>query len=198
MGYACFTYWFVVFSIASEVLLYHGQLSRKFESIKLTTASPKIRTAVWLPPEPGLIKVNVDGAAKGCPRICGVGGIFRNYRNEILGFSSKNIGMGFAFEAEVRAIHEAIQFCLSRMICNITIESDSSLAVGWVNNHSNRPWKLITVLNQIDQWILETNCLKVSQIYREANFNADKLAKRGAAFNKDLVYFNGIVALEGN
>lgn len=71
----------------------------------------------------------------------------------------------------------------------LIIESDSSLAVGWVNNKSNRPWKLLNALNQIDMWLIEVNCLKVNHIFREANGEADRLAKRGAEFTRDLIYF---------
>lgn len=77
------------------------QLSRIFESIKFVSSLPSIWSALWYPPEPGIIKVIVVGAARGCARIRGIGGILRNCRNEVLGFFSKNIGAGFAIEAVV-------------------------------------------------------------------------------------------------
>lgn len=40
---------------------------------------------MWSPPNPGILKINVDGAAKGSPGICGIGGILQNSRNEIKG-----------------------------------------------------------------------------------------------------------------
>lgn len=166
------------------------QVIRNFELIRFAPSVPKIRCSSWSPPEAGLIKINVDGAAIGCPGMSGIGGIFRNNKNEILVFFSKNIGVGFAFEAEIWAIHEALKICAVNFLRNIIIESDASLAVGWVNNRYNRPWKLHNALNQIDQWVSEVNCLKVKHIFREANSEADKLAKRGAAHSKDLFYFN--------
>ncbi|XP_057458739.1 uncharacterized protein LOC130749399 [Lotus japonicus] len=124
----------------------------------------------------------------------GIGGILRNNKNEILGIFSRNLGVGFAFEAEVWAIHEALKIYADRLLRNIIIERVASLAVGWVNNRCNRPWKLINTLNQIDLWMVEVNCLKVQHIFREANGEADKLAKRGAAYAIDLLYFNDRIA----
>ena len=53
------------------------------------------------------------------------------------------------------------------------------LAIGWVNNKHNRPVKLLTELNRIDRIMLEVNCVAVKHTYREANTEADKLAKEG-------------------
>lgn len=108
-----------------------------------------------------------------------IGGVLRNYKKEVVGVVAKGIGEAWAYEAEVQAIHHALLFCCQFKISTIVIESDSTLAVGWVNNRERRPWKLYQVLHSIDQLILQVNCLSVSHILREGNGVADFLAKLG-------------------
>lgn len=65
------------------------QFSRNFCSIKLQKQAARQRVAVWTPPIMGVLKFNVDGASKGNPGPSGMGGVLRDYRNFIIGFSSK-------------------------------------------------------------------------------------------------------------
>lgn len=74
---------------------------RDLVNIKLVFKKQIRRHESWTPPTPGILKINVNGAAIGCPGPCGIGSILRNSKNEIKGFFSKNIGIGFSFEAEV-------------------------------------------------------------------------------------------------
>lgn len=150
---------------------------RDFCNISFKKPICKQRLMSWIPPNIGTLKFNADRASQGNSGPCGVGGVLRDYRNMILGFFSINMGHGWAFEAEVRAILKALIFCQQYNLKEIIIESDSTTAVGWVSIKSNRPWKLLNELNQIDFLMLEVRCLGVFHIYREANSSADKLAK---------------------
>lgn len=97
-------------------------------NIRLPQQGHKVRNASWTLPNAGILKVNVDGAARGSPGICGIGGILRNAKNEIRGFFSKNTGVGFAFEAEVTAI-----FRLCHCVINIAfILSSLSVILPWL------------------------------------------------------------------
>lgn len=69
------------------------------------------------------------------------------------------------------------------------IESDSMAAVKWVNSQSNRPWKLLNTLNHIDILLAEINCFEVRHIFRESNFIADHLAKKGCSSESILWHF---------
>lgn len=95
-------------------------------------------------------------------------------KTEITGFFSKNIGLGFSFEAEVFSILEALNLCHQYVIHNIIIESVSTLVVKWVNHNNDMPWKLRNVLNEIDILIS----------------SADKFAKRGSNKLNDLYFLN--------
>ncbi|XP_057452115.1 uncharacterized protein LOC130743918 [Lotus japonicus] len=80
---------------------------------------------------------------------------------------------------DVKAILNALLFCKNYGLKNVMVESDSTLAVGWVITKSNRPWKLLNDINQIDHLISEVNCTRAFHIFREANTIADSLAKEG-------------------
>lgn len=96
-----------------------------------------------------------------------------------MGFFSLNSGHGWAHEAEVRAILNALIFCQEFLLRNIILESDSKLAVGWVGSSENRLWRLLNELNHIDFLIQEVNCVEVRHIFRENNEEVDLLVNIG-------------------
>lgn len=132
-----------------------------------------------------MIKFNVDGSSRGNPGVSGIGGTLRDANGISLGFFSKPLGLSWAYIAEIKAILEALLFCKRHVI----VESDSTLAVGWVMNRSNRSWKLFNDLNQIDMLMEEVGCFGVVHIYREANTVVDHLTKNGCDRSEALVSF---------
>lgn len=98
---------------------------------------------------------------------------------QFLGVFSTTSGVLWAYEAEVKAILNALLFCKQFQFRHVIIESDSSLVVGWVASNHNRQWKLCQDLLQIDLLMKEVDCLCVNHIFREANTLADHLAKSG-------------------
>ncbi|EOY10119.1 Uncharacterized protein TCM_025497 [Theobroma cacao] len=86
----------------------------------------------WSKPATGQMKFNVDGAAQGCPRDAGIGGVLRDSDGRIKAIFSKTIGVGDASLAKVRAIREAFfVFAASKwsQTHKLIIESDSKNAV---------------------------------------------------------------------
>lgn len=98
-----------------------SQFLRDFTSIKLSSCKEKRRIISWSPPVSGLFKLNVDGAARGSPGPMGIGGILRNHRKEIMGYFSKNMRIGFAYEAEVLAMYHGLLFCQQFLIRNMRV-----------------------------------------------------------------------------
>lgn len=47
----------------------------------------------WAPPLDGVLKFNVDGAARGKQGPAGIGGVFRNSNKDVLMVFSKSIGV---------------------------------------------------------------------------------------------------------
>ena len=130
----------------------------------------------------GYFKFNVDGAAKGKPGPAGIGGILRDENGKVWLRFSKSIGITESNEAEIYAIREAMLiFSASRWVPSIglMIESDSKNAVGWVEHPSDTPWRLRKWIAHIS--LLKKNFadFKIAHVYREANGDADELAKGG-------------------
>ena len=121
----------------------------------------------------------MDGSSLGNPGPSGVGGVLRDENHNVLGIFSLNIGHGWAYQAEIKAILNALVFCHQYSFNNIIIESDSTTAVSWANAVGPRPWELANDLNQMDFLRGEVKCYEIRHIYREANSYADSLAKEG-------------------
>lgn len=102
-----------------------------FELISLSkSVAPSL--CLLVPPTSG-------GAQVQCRRV-----FPRQPRSECLWRHTKELGKAdlWAYEAEVKAILNALLFCQHFGFRRVIIESDSSLVVGWVASDQNRPWKL--------------------------------------------------------
>lgn len=96
-----------------------------------------------------------------------------------MGCFSLAVGSTWAYVAEIKAILTALLFCKKHGFRHVIVESDSTLAVGWVMLKSNRQWKLLSELNSIDRLMIEVDCLGVFHVFMEGNIDADNLAKQG-------------------
>ncbi|XXG74166.1 hypothetical protein AAC387_Pa07g2955 [Persea americana] len=71
------------------------------------------KVMLWAPPNVGLLKFNVDGAAKGKPEPAGIGGVLRNSGGLVLVMFSKHVGTMESNRVEVLAILEAVRIFAS-------------------------------------------------------------------------------------
>ncbi|XP_057453188.1 uncharacterized protein LOC130745059 [Lotus japonicus] len=153
------------------------QFARGFTKIDVIEKVSARLAVPWKPPQGLTLKFNVDGSFQaGCG---GVGGILRNSAGIVVGKFSRKVEVQRADEAEVLAILYALLFCQQHLIVSVEVESDSTLAVGWVKGEKNRPWKLTNELNMIDYLMPLVVCNGVNHILREGNAEADELAKQG-------------------
>lgn len=164
---------------------------QNFGEIRVQVNQKRIRKNEWSAPPIGVLKFNVDGSALGAPGRSGVGGVLKNSNRQVIGIFSKAIGELWAYEAEVKTILQALIFCQQHHLKHILIESDSTLAVGWVSKQANRPWRLIQG-NLIDALCVEIDCLGIKHIFRESNSSADYLAKSGVHKEINLWSFFGL------
>ncbi|XVF77973.1 hypothetical protein PTKIN_Ptkin14bG0090800 [Pterospermum kingtungense] len=153
-------------------------------SVPFSKASDMVqKSSCWIPPSEGMVKFNVDGSSFGKPGPAGIGGVLRNHKgNELMSFS-KHIGMEDSNVAEIMAIREALVLFLASPWVNcskLIIESDSRIAIGWVNNPNEAPWKVRMFVNHITNLRSQIKDLQIFHIFREANQRADQLAKKGA------------------
>ncbi|KAK2663018.1 hypothetical protein Ddye_001592 [Dipteronia dyeriana] len=72
--------------------------------------APIIKSVVWLPPAPGWIKVNTDGAVLGSPGVGGCGGVFRTCRSFVKACFAVPLGLVFVFKVELLASSLAINY----------------------------------------------------------------------------------------
>ncbi|XP_039040629.1 uncharacterized protein LOC120178942 [Hibiscus syriacus] len=135
----------------------------------------------WLPPPTGFIKLNVDAAISCDWEKSGLGGLMRDHSGAILGSFQEPNGFGPPTLKELKAIQRGISFftsVLGRVKDRLIIESDSRVAVDWINKVVSCP----AVYGFIVRDIVE--CLKtvggvVRWIARTTNMDADALAKAG-------------------
>ena len=124
------------------------------------------------------MKVNIDGAARGCPGFTTCAGIFRGSRSEYIGSFSSFLGVQKSLYAEVMGAILAIEIAWSKGFRRIWLECDSSHLCQAFSLFNLIPWylrgrwrKCIKISKEID--------FEVSHIFREGNYYADKLAALG-------------------
>ncbi|KAK1562591.1 hypothetical protein Q3G72_014539 [Acer saccharum] len=146
----------------------------------------------WSPPLDGILKFNVDGSSRGNPGPSGIGGIMRDSKGDILCIFSSYIGFGLSTLAEIQAILKACQLCVSDCCpfdVRIIIESDSMVAVSWVNGNSGvGNVSLMDYILDIKEIVAKCKPrLSVTHVYRTSNVAADFLSKQGGVSYLDQV-----------
>lgn len=79
-------------------------------------------------------------------------------------------------------IKQALFFFIASLLAGttkLTIESDSQIAISWINNVDQRSWDKWTILNQIDALLHSLGNVSIIHTLREGNSFADTLAKYG-------------------
>ncbi|KAH6758884.1 hypothetical protein C2S51_019119 [Perilla frutescens var. frutescens] len=102
-----------------------------------------LKSVVWFPPPRGWVKINTDSSAVGAPGILAYGGILRNHMGSVIACFHENLGVGFAFEAEIWGAVLALEFALSRGMRFIWLEVDSMFVVSMFSKESSLiPWRI--------------------------------------------------------
>ncbi|KAH0706212.1 hypothetical protein KY285_010708 [Solanum tuberosum] len=65
-------------------------------------------------PQEGMMKCNTDGASRGNPRSSAYGFCLRNSHGDLIYAAAENRGITTNVEAELRAILEAIKYCVAK------------------------------------------------------------------------------------
>ena len=154
-------------------------------------SKPTRITSGWQPPPLGDLKWNVDGSSLGKPGLAGAGGVLRNHAGLVKCLFSIPCGIIDSNLAEVIAIRKALQLSTLNpdlLNVNITIESDSTNAVAWINhNLESSPWKMHTELCLIENLLAAHQHTSIVHSFRENNFMADALAKQGLHRDSDFI-----------
>ncbi|EOY03770.1 Uncharacterized protein TCM_018948 [Theobroma cacao] len=101
------------------------------------------------------MKFNVDGAARGCLRLAGIGGILRDCCGEVKIIFSKALRKTDSNLAKMMVVKEAfLIFFVSRWNKNhkLLIGSDSSNAVKWTKHPNSAPWRMRQLILLMTLW----------------------------------------------
>lgn len=79
----------------------------------------------WKMPKEGWITCNTDGASKGNPGQGAYGFCIRNSADDLPYAEAKNIGEATNMKAEVRAVWEALSYCIRQNLTYVQLKTDS-------------------------------------------------------------------------
>ncbi|XP_075660877.1 uncharacterized protein LOC142630725 [Castanea sativa] len=158
----------------------HGEQPKKKENMILKASS-------WLPPQPGVYKVNVDEAVFKNLSSAGMGVLIRDYKGQVVAALSQRVFAPLgSLEVEAKAMEAAVIFARDVGIQNIIFEGDSLQVYNCLHGSSKAPPAVANVLNGI-LFHLQSFCsFDFSHIRREGNKPAHILAQH-AKFVDDFV-----------
>ncbi|KAF6166922.1 hypothetical protein GIB67_020151 [Kingdonia uniflora] len=133
-------------------------------------------------PQIGEIKINTDGAAKGNPGKGGIGCIFCDSNGNVLGTLLKGFGLVTNYMAECEAIIHGVEYAASFGWLIAWIELYSTTAVEAFKS-DNIPWILEAAWENARR---NMRHIRFLANWREDNFSADALSKRGALLHEGM------------
>ncbi|MQM15908.1 hypothetical protein Taro_048861 [Colocasia esculenta] len=150
---------------ASQVLLSYG--------FTYHTLAKQTKLVCWIPPVVDFC-LNVDGASKGNPCLCGGGGCIRDKHGNVLLAFSNYYGAGNSLIAEARALCDGLRLAHFVGVRLSAIYSDSSTLVQSMQQGKCPSW-LIHRWWRSSRDLLENGSSFV-HVFRETNQVADRLA----------------------
>ncbi|XP_026397018.1 uncharacterized protein LOC113291735 [Papaver somniferum] len=128
----------------------------------------------------GKILLCCDGASQGNPGASGYGIIARNNEGECIVAIEGGLGITTNYYAEVLAIICAGEWVVHRRYTHLIFRSDSKTVIE-AFKAKRIPWFSINRWSKICESVED---LELCHSYREINFSADTLAKRGSRLGK--------------
>ncbi|OMP08988.1 hypothetical protein COLO4_05921 [Corchorus olitorius] len=108
---------------------------------------------MWYPPPTNCLKFNVDGSAKASTGHAGCSGVLRDENGDMRAIFTAPLGTLNSNGAELMAIKMALEVFIKagwKGKYSFIVESDSTMAVKWVQDNACRPWLLWTTFAVID------------------------------------------------
>ncbi|XP_019231591.1 PREDICTED: uncharacterized protein LOC109212407 [Nicotiana attenuata] len=119
-------------------------------------------------PEQGWIILITDGASRGNPGRNSFGYVLRNEEGDIIYACGKEIQEGTNIKAEVRAILEAMKYCVDNDYILIDLHTDSMMIKKMIQGEWSVPWTIAAEVEEIKE-LMERCNLKLSHTLREGN-----------------------------
>lgn len=129
-------------------------------------------------------KLYCDGASRGNPGDAGIGCVIiidskKIEISEYIGKTTNNV-------AEYKALIKGLEEVLKLKAQEVDIFSDSELLVMQINGvYKVRNKKLLPLYSQVKELLSKFKGYQIFHIYRDENFNADKLAKEASCRLKE-------------
>ncbi|XP_070040637.1 uncharacterized protein [Nicotiana tomentosiformis] len=121
--------------------------------------TPKLNytKVLWEFLDQGWIKVNTDGASKGNPGRSSFGYVLRNEEGNFVFSCGKEIQEGINIEAEVRAILEALKYCVDNEYILTDLHTDSMLVNNVIQGVWTTPWTVAAEVEEINELMESCN-----------------------------------------
>lgn len=134
----------------------------------------------WYPPEPNVLKVNVDATFSVAGAIFSVGMVLRDHTGDFL--ADKVIGFeaaATAFEAEAIGTREALAWIKHKQLQNrrVVLETDALLVVNGVNGNAENLLEVGEVVKQCKILLRELTHTSIHHVRRQANRVAHEIAR---------------------
>ncbi|XP_035543587.1 uncharacterized protein LOC118347674 [Juglans regia] len=132
----------------------------------------------WKPPDPDVLKLNVDGAVFEEMGRAGIGAILRHSSGRVLmAVISLEDVVAEPIQVELLALLRGLQFCVSLGIEKIQVESDCSLAIEALHQGNIDISKFGGIYFEIKELASHFGDCMFRYVYRETNEVAHYLAK---------------------
>lgn len=119
-------------------------------------------------PKEGWITCNTDGASKGNPGQGAYGFCIRNSADDLPYAEAKNIGEATNMKAEVRAVWEALSYCIRQNLTYVQLKTDSLVLKNMLVRNWIIPWNIVEKMEEIHQMIIQISG-QIQHIFGESN-----------------------------
>ena len=149
-----------------------------------------IKVSANIPPRDWM-KLNKDGASQGNPGKAGGGGVIRDSTGKWVKGFSRSMGVTTSVIAEFWAIRDGLVLAKQLGIQNLEVELDAKIVADLLqadsvtNRFSSSP-----LLNDCRLLLNSFHQIRMRHVFREANFCADSLARRGLSQAEYFVVFD--------
>ncbi|OVA00928.1 Ribonuclease H domain [Macleaya cordata] len=137
--------------------------------------STEVLQYFWSLPDLDQLKIRCDGFSRANPGPSGARVILRDHTGNTIGAMSAGLGICTNFVAELLAIIFGLEWASDRGWSKIWVTSDSQTAIKCFAS-DKVPWFIISRWHNIRKNLT----IKFLSVFRETNFVADTMSKRGA------------------
>lgn len=142
-----------------------------------------------MPPPFSWKKLNLDGSSMGNPGLARGGGLIRNANGEWVKGYARAIGCSTSVAAELWALRDGIQLCISLKVLVVVFELDAKLVIELLKKDMENKNGVGILVANCKEGMKKIPLVHIQHCYKEANKCADTLARRGASLAQDCTIF---------